>query len=46
MKRTRPQFLVNGKWISQKDYLAIPQSEYERIVARRKKLKVRGVDNS
>ena len=36
-----PKYLYKGKEISEKQYLAIPEKEYEKEVKRRKKIKIR-----
>ena len=32
------KFLVNGKWVSEKEYLNIPDSEYDTIYKNRKQI--------
>ena len=36
---SKATYLLDGVWLSEKQYLAIPEKEYEREVKRRKKIK-------
>lgn len=38
MKKPEPKYLVDGKWLSEKEYLALPEIVYEKAVKNRKKI--------